>query len=71
MTGIKVYTTTGNTYTMPRGDSVNVNGISPTGELAITVFAPGSDDEKPWLASFGSVEAVYKDGTAVMTKEES
>jgi hypothetical protein len=61
---VTVYTTTGNTYTVANGSKINLNGIAPTGELAVTVF--GTDPDTP-LGSFGSVEAVYQTGEVVMT----
>lgn len=60
--GITVYTTTGNTYTAPGGDKAET-AVTPTGELYAEVFGTAPDGgDAPWLGSFGSVEAVYKNG---------
>jgi hypothetical protein len=70
--GITVYTTTGNTYAVTSGASWNVNGIAPTGELAVSVFAPAGNEADPGLlASFGSVEAVYVSGTVAVTAQSA
>jgi hypothetical protein len=68
MAGITVYTTTGNTYAVASGASCKTDEISPTGELAVSVYgSPGATGVGPWLASFGSVEAVYQEGAVIMT----
>ena len=61
-TGVTVYTSTGNTYTVKNGADW---GADPTmtGELAVTVSGkPAGADQEKELASFGSVEAVYLTG---------
>lgn len=63
---VTVYTTTGNTWTLARGTTADTS-VAPTGELAAFVFlAPPGSSEPVWLGSFGSVEAVYADGEAVL-----
>lgn len=62
---IKVYVTSGNTYEVPNGVSINLNGIAPVGELAVSVYA--DEDKAQWRGTFGNVEAVWKDGEVVMT----
>ena len=62
---ITVYTTTQHTYVLANGTGVTLDGIAPTGELAVTVT--GADPDAEPLGRFGSVEAVYQSGEAVMT----
>ncbi len=71
MSGIKVYTTTDNAYALAQGAAVNLDAVSPTGELAVSVYAakPEGETGSPWLGSFGSVEAVYMDGKCIMNRE--
>lgn len=66
---VTVLTTTGTEYEVPSGVSWT-EMVSPTGELAIQVFAlpeaVTGDDDLVKVASFGSVETVYSDGTVTV-----
>lgn len=59
---VTVYTTTGNTWTLSNGTAVQATE-APTGEL----FADVLDAAGNWIGAFGSVEAVYLNGSAVLT----
>jgi hypothetical protein len=64
--GITVYTTTGNTYAVPGAAVPPETGVTATGELTVLASAPAdSNGSQPWLAEFGSVEAVWA-GDAVV-----
>lgn len=67
---IKVNVTSGNVYEVADGAGTELNGISPVGELAVSVYTSAfKKDEEHWIATFGNVEAVYIDGEVVMTTQ--
>jgi hypothetical protein len=62
---VTIITTTGNTYSIPRGTGWR-DMILNTGELSVTVYdrnpdVPEGSPPAAELASFGSVEVVYRD----------
>jgi hypothetical protein len=65
---VTVYTTTGNTWTLANGASAATEQAA-TGELTADVYSAPAAGSGPdsWLGSFGSVEAVFLNGEAVLT----
>lgn len=62
---VTVITTAGTTYTVANGAAWEEE-MTPTGELAVTVFGPEPAAGK--LASFGSVETAYSDSEVAVTQ---
>lgn len=63
MNGITVIVTGGVTYAVPNAVPASTRWVvGPTGELAVEAYGQPAGEDPEWLASFGSVEVVGKDG---------